>query len=235
MVFGLAAALGCDAHPVGGGLVDYRSTDGTFSLSYVTPPWEVSSETEALLQLEIPAELFGVSIEGSPPTHALRAGHVDEVGGLYDFDIEGLDGFLPEDLPEDWEDDIPDDWDGDIPDDVPEDWEGDLPDDLPDELPDYLRDVDLTEPRDVAFAEINFLVLENEAELDGDLSSFISADGTSGVVFQVVHAPGIFIRSFYFPSSTTTVRVVFASLFDLQTIDVDDMAATISTDGVKSE
>ena len=42
--------------------------------------------------------------------------------------------------------------------------------------------------------------------------------------------PGIFIRSFYFVTSKTTLRVVFVSLFELETFDINLMAETISTD-----
>ncbi len=208
----------------------YSSADGTFGLSYVTPPWVVQLETQEILELIIPTEVFGVALDGSPPTHGLRAGRVDQTPGVGD-----LSDAAPNEDPLD----IPDGFDfGSFPT-VGDDSSStgamlpDLPDGVPDldEIPDYLLDVDLANPRDVAFAELNFLIDQKDADLDSELTAFLTGSGQEGMVFQVVMDPGVFIRSFYFVSSQAAVRVVFVSLFDLETRDLDLMAETIHTDG----
>ncbi|RMG97319.1 MAG: hypothetical protein D6705_08970, partial [Deltaproteobacteria bacterium] len=58
------------------------------------------------------------------------------------------------------------------------------------------------------------------------------ADGAEIVSMQVVlDDPEAFVRGFYYPSTGGVVRVVFASMFQLDTPDVDAMVASIVVEG----
>ena len=215
----------------------YRAYDRSFAISYVSPPWHVDEEGSDNVRLSIPAEVFGVALEGSPPTHVMIAGLSDLAASLEDLlqigpeDIEDLLGTSA-----DWTSLTG--WTGwtgwtgvtgwtGFPEDTGE--TGDGPD-WP-EIPDYLLNVDLRNPRDVAYAEMSFLIEEREARVVSAMQTFVTIGGQRGVVYEVALDPGVFVRTFYFRTSRTASRVVFISLFELQTGDIDLMAATIETDG----
>lgn len=188
------------------------SSDDVISVRYAAPPWEVVTETEDTLELQIVSMLFGVELDGAPPTHAFRIQYVDAPDELDDLidaveSIDGLDvdpGTLPEDIPGEVED----------------------------TLPSYLQDIDLTAPREVALAELRHLVETQNAQLDEPL---VALEGASqdAVSYQVVLDPGVYVRGFYFSSPDRAVRAMFASAFDLTTEDIEIMARSIRTTGTR--
>ena len=206
--------------------VVYTAEDESFMMEFISPPWELIAESSTSVRLEIAAEIFGASIKDAPPTHVLIAGAVDGAAG-FDSIIEELGfGDIGADLP-----DIPD-----IPDfpDLP-----DLPD-LPGEeetgIPAYLLDVDLSNHRDVAFAELRYLTEELGGLVVNGLTPFITDSGEGGVVFQVGIEPGVFVRSFYFDrGQDAALRVGVASLFQLQTTDMDLMIKRVQSDRAMEE
>ncbi|MEE9384230.1 MAG: hypothetical protein V3V08_12565 [Nannocystaceae bacterium] len=213
----------------------YRSDDRTFGLEYISPPWRLDSDGASAVQLSVPAEIFGVTLEGSPPSHVMIAGLADlaeSLDQLLDLDNDALEEL--EDLigsttgwsgATAWTGWTSTSWPGG----TGSGDAGGLPD-LP-EIPEYLIDVNLTNSRDVAFAEMSFLIEEKDARVASGLQKFVNNAGQAGVVYEVVLDPGVFVRSFYFRTSKTALKVVFISLFELETIDLDLMAATIYTDG----
>jgi len=231
-VFCLGLAAACEG--TDGDRIDlvtrYAAADGAFSVDYVAPPWRVELEDPAALELRIDAEVFGYGIDGLPPTHVFR---IERVAGAEALDelFEGfgerfageIDRLTLEDLDADA---LDTDTDGSDTDES--DTEA-FPDDLG-EIPDYLFDLDLRSPRDVALAEMRMLVHEQSAHIDEPLQFFRAHDGREGVVFQAILREGVFLRSYYFRSSGNAVRAMFVSLFDLRTDDIDRMAKTIATD-----
>ena len=191
----------------------YASASNTYRIEYLAPPWSVKSDDGETLELEIPAEVFGLALESSPPSHVLRIGQVNTAGDIanlaesHDVDVDtgGLE--LPATT-------------GGLT-------SGELPDS--EGLPDYLLDVNLRSHRDVAFAELNHLLEDQGGVLHSELQPFATAGGQQGAVFVVVVDPGVYVRSFYFSTETEAVRAAFVSPFDLQTEDVDLMAETILT------
>lgn len=208
MAAGLAG--GCDTTRIEG-QVDWRSDDGTIAAEYMAPPWEVDREVEDELHLRIAAEVFGTALDGSPPTHVFGLGRVDP--------SVSLSAWLPTELvdPAAGAADaaLPDAATGGI--EIPSATGGELP---------GIGDIDLLEPRAVALAELNVLVEQQAAELTHELAD----DGTGVWSYEVVVAPGVFVRCFYLPSSGGTVRVLFGSLFDLDNDDIDRMRGTVRTD-----
>jgi hypothetical protein len=161
--------------------------------------------------------VFGVELDGSPPTHVLVLGTVDSPTSILDL--------LPEDAQPDLEDggfDLPDTT-GELPD------GGELPD-ATGELPDGWENVDLGDPTDVALFELDYLVTDQRADLVHEMRPFITDSGITAMEYEVVVPPGLFVRAFYLPSKDGTVRALFASLFDLVDGDIDTMAATLRTD-----
>ncbi len=197
------------------GHVDWRSPDGTLSAAYIAPPWEIDREVEGELHLRIAAQVFGAALDGSPPTHVFGLGRVDP--------SVGLSAWLPSELV----DPAVAATAGGLPDAPTEDLDPDSLFDTTGGLP-GVEGLDLSEPRVVALAELNFLVEEQAAELVGELAD----DGTGVWSYQVVVAPGVFIRCFYLPSRAGTVRALFGSLFELDNDDIDHMRDSIRTDAL---
>lgn len=228
-LFALGACSASSADP-GARMRLYESHDSSFGLEYVTPPWEVEYEDEHHIQLYIAAEAFGVPFEDSAPSHFLYAARVDNAS-LYELlkrVAPGADDALPEDLP-----DIPD-----IPFDLPEDFPEELPDTDGDGipmLPDYLDDVDLEDPREVAFADFSLLMDTQRAQVASEPQHFVNDRGQAGLVYEVILDPGVFVRTFYFRTNARALRVVFESTFDLETFDIDMMARRIYTDVEEEE
>jgi len=187
-------------------------TGPRFGVDYVAPPWELESETDDELRLRIRAEVFGVELDGSPPTHVLVLGVVDGPSGILDL------------LPVDAQPDVADTTGPALPDTT-----GELPD-ATGELPDGWQDIDLDDPTDVALVELDHLVTEERADLVHELRPFTTDSGITAMEYEVVVPPGLFVRAFYLPSKDGTVRALFASLFDLVDGDIDRMAATLRTD-----
>jgi hypothetical protein len=194
-------------------------TGPRFGVDYVSPPWELESESDEQLRLRIRAEVFGVELDGSPPTHVLVLGVVDGPASILDL------------LPEDARPELVDTTGFELPDTT-----GELPDttgELPDasgELPDGWEDVDLDEPTDVALLELDHLVTRERADLVHELRPFTTDSGITAMEYEVVVPPGLFVRAFYLPSQGGTVRALYASLFDLTDGDIDRMASTLRTD-----
>lgn len=215
-LFGL---LGCEGAPGGTtaahGEVKFESAAQTFSIQYLSPPWVETRIESQRLGLEIPASIFGVEFEGSPPTHLVEVSHADAPGGIDDVVVadDGLSGDTE----------------------LGTDTEGFaglgtdamLPDGVGESIPDYLLNLDLSSPHQVALAELNYLVDAQSAQVDSSTVAFEGADGVVGVVWQVQIPPGFYVRSFYLPAKPTVLRVTFGSLFDLQTDDIDRMVATV--------
>jgi hypothetical protein len=181
-----------------------------FGIDFIAPPWEIESEDATELRLRIEAEIFGASLDGSPPTHVLVLGTVSGPTGILDL--------LPADAqPQDGVDlEIPD-------------TTGELPD-TTGELPDGWQDIDLDDPTEVALVELDHLVTAERADLVHELRPFTTASGIEAMEYEVVVPPGLFVRGFYMPSQAGTVRALFASLFDLVDSDLDVMASTLRTD-----
>jgi len=217
----------------------FVAQDGSFAFRYVTPPWAASRVEASSIELEIAAEAFGVAFSDSPPTHLFIAGTVDITGGFDEMlESAGIDpasldtdGFDTDGFDTDGFDTDGFDTDGFDPGmwpDLPPGADG--PDGETFELPDYLVDVDLDNPRDVAFAELAYLLDEQQARIVSGVSLFRTERGLQGVVYEVVMEPGVFVRSFYFPTKGRALRVGFVSLFDLETADVDLMMESFRTD-----
>lgn len=192
----------------------------SFGVDYVAPPWEVESESPAELRLRIAAEVFGVELEGSPPTHVLVVGIVDGPASILDL--------LPVDAQPDGSTGLSEwlDTTGELPDTT-----GELPD-TTGELPENWQDIDLHDPTEVALVELDHLVTIEKADLAHEIRPFTTHQGVQAMEYEVVVAPGLFVRAFYLPSQSGTVRALFASLFDLVDGDVDAMASTLRTDAL---
>lgn len=184
------------------------AADASFGVEFLTPPWSVVLEDPDRLELEVPPEFFGVTLDGSSPSHAFQAGHVDLLEGLDEFTSNDEDG----------------DTDGDTDTDAFDPSELDV-----DGLPDTLVGVDLRDPYAVARAELDVLIEQQDAQLDHGVSAFVMPTGVSAVEFQVQMDPGFFVRAFYIDARPTLIRATFVSLFDLDTEDVSSMARTIDT------
>jgi hypothetical protein len=192
----LATVAACEGapgdDPASHGEVWWGAGDASFSVRYLSPPWQVVREEASELELEIPPEVFGVALEGSPATHVFRIGGAEQPAGLDE--LVGTGGEAPQDG-----------------------------------LPEHLRGLDLTSVGAVALAELDHLLDEEDAQLDRELEVFPTDSGQEGLVYQVIVAPGLFVRGFYFAASPTVVRAMFVSLFELRTADVDAMARSIET------
>ena len=191
----------------------------SFGVDYIAPPWELESESTTELRLRIGAEVFGVELEGSPPTHVLVVGIVDGPTSILDLlpvdarpgDTTGVGQWF--------------DTTGELPDTT-----GDLP--SSDELPDGWQDIDLDDPTEVALVELDHVVTAEKADLVHEIRPFTTGQGVQAMEYEVVVAPGLFVRAFYLPARAGTVRALFASLFDLVDGDVDAMASTLRTDAI---
>ncbi len=205
----LVPAVGCDATNYVEGVVQWRSADGVYGVEYVTPPWEVVEDDGVGLRLEIAPELFGAALQGSPPTHVLSLGPVDAEDVVADLLPEGVaveDAMAPD----------ADTDTGAVPDDGGS-WR--------------LPDIDLAEPRLVALAELDMLVTERRADLVTELAQ---GEGPGAPwSYEVVLAPGVFVRGDYFEDDGRTIRALFGSLFTLTDGDVSQMAATITVGGAR--
>lgn len=209
----VAVVAGCHAVPDSAqarGEQEWTARDGSFGVTFLSPPWSVVLEDPERLELEVPPEVFGVALEGTSPSHVFQAGHVDLLEGLGDL-TSTEDG------------DTDGDTDGETDTDLPE-VEVDLG-----ELPDVLVGVDLRDPYAVARAELELLLDEHDAQLDHGISEFVVPTGARAVEFQVQMSPGFFVRAFYVDARPTLVRATFVSLFDLDTEDVASMARSIDT------
>lgn len=202
----LLAVAGCDQATYVEGVVRWDSRDGTYGLEYITPPWEVERDDGDELRLRIAPELFGTSLEGSPPTHVFVIGPVDPEGAIADLLPEGIDAL-----------------DGETsggPGST-----GELDTDGGDASGDYL-DVDFGRPQAVALAELDALVRQHDADLVRELGR--GEDRGAPWTYEVVIAPGVFVRGYYFAHGDRTIRAIFTSLFTLADGDVDQMARTIT-------
>ncbi len=209
---------GCHAVPAGSagayGEQRWVAADASFGVEFLSPPWAVVVEDSERLELEVPPEFFGASLDGSSPSHAFQAGHVDLLEGLEEFTSKDEDG----------------DTDGDTDTDTDTDTDALDPTELDvGGLPETLVGMDLRDPYAVARAELEVLLDRQDAQLDHGVSAFVMPTGVSAVEFQVQMDPGFFVRAFYIDARPTLVRATFISLFDLDTEDVSSMARSINT------
>jgi hypothetical protein len=208
------ALAGCDSATYVEGVVRWDSPDRSYGVEYVVPPWEVVSDDDSGLQLKVAAELFGVSLQGSPPTHVFTIGPVDPSTSLLDLlpgsllDVGTTTSFELDTvgLPDAGADTGAD---GGI-----------------DSGVGALLDVDLGVPQAVALVELDLLVTEQQADLVQELGQRGGADAPW--TYEVVVPPGLFVRGYYYAAGDRTIRAMFASLFTLDDGDVDRMAQTIT-------
>lgn len=208
------ALAGCDSATYVEGVVRWDSPDRTYGVEYIVPPWEVVSDDDGGLQLKVAAELFGVSLQGSPPTHVFTIGPVDPSSSLLDLlpasllDVGTTTSFELDTVG--------------------------LPDAGADTGADAgtdggagaLLDVDLGVPQAVALVELDLLVTEQQADLVQELGQRGGPNGPWS--YEVVVPPGLFVRGYYDAAGDRTIRAMFASVFTLDDGDVDRMAQTIS-------
>lgn len=211
----LSACEGVDGDEAG--LLSRRtfvSSGGTFCVEWIAPPWEEVDVGARHLELRIRAEVFGASLDGSPPSHIFRMEHVEADRDIVDV-LAGTDVELEELL------DPGEGHEGEIDED-PE--AQDVDDDV------ALQGVNLRAPRQVALAELHRLLDTGRTELNRELQAHVTHDGGEAVAYELVAQPGFFVRAYYFPSSKETVRAVFVSLFELDGPDIEAMVQTIETD-----
>lgn len=212
-----AAVSACEPVDYVEGVVRWRSDDDVYAVQYVTPPWEVDVDDGTQLRLRIAAELLGVSVEGSPPTHVFTIGPVDPEQALIDLLPDGLAQVRDEldtDLDADFE--TTGDADGGSSGESTSE-----PSDL-----DRWMDIDLGSPQQVALLELDELMTREEAVLSRELAE---GEGQGAPwSYEVVIEPGLFIRGYYYDDGDRTIRAMFASLFTLTDGDVSTMAETIA-------
>jgi hypothetical protein len=229
MLAALAGASGCDAANYVEGVTVWRSQDDAYGVTYVTPPWTVTQDDGLTLKLEIPAEIFGLQVSGSPPTHAFALGPATRdhtIADLLPSTAQDVLGTTTLSLGTDgWG---TDGWgtDGLGTDGLGTDGLGDGGTTA--ELPGLL-DVDLRSPKDVALAELDLLVTTQAAELVQELRK-TDAAGTPWR-YDVVIPPGLYVRGLYYDGGGRTIRAAFGSLFAPSDGDLDEMAATIALGG----
>lgn len=97
-------------------------------------------------------------------------------------------------------------------------------------VPEYLVGVDLKNTRDVAVAELNFLVRENDARIVDGLQYFTTHQGLPGVTYQLAMSPGVYVRNLYVPTKDYTLRVGVMSLFELSNEDIHRLFMSVHTD-----
>ncbi|MBX7078854.1 MAG: hypothetical protein K1X88_06665 [Nannocystaceae bacterium] len=224
MAIVLAAATGCDAANYVEGVTTWRSQDDAYGVTYVTPPWNVTQDDGLTLRLEIPAEIFGLQVSGSPPTHAFALGPATRdhtIADLLPSTAQGLFGSTGLGLATDGLG-----TDGLGTDGLGTDGLG--TDATTADLPGLL-DVDLRSPKDVALAELDLLVTTQAAELVQELRK-TDAAGTPWR-YDVVIPPGLYVRGLYYDGGERTIRAAFGSLFAPSDGDLDEMAATIELRG----
>jgi len=214
LVVVLAAVGACEPFDYVEGVAHWRSNDGIYGVQYVTPPWEVDVDDGSQLRLQIAAELFGVSVEGSPPTHVFTLGPVDPEQALADLLPDGLAQLDTDAVLDTTGFDS-----GGSSDDGSTSEGGDS-----DEL-DRWMDIDLGSPQQVALVELDQLMTREDAVLSRELGE---AEGEGAPwSYEVVIEPGLFIRGYYYDDGDRTIRAMFASLFTLTDGDVSTMAETI--------
>lgn len=207
------ALAGCDSATYVEGVVRWDSTDRSYGVEYIVPPWEVVSDDDSGLQLKVAAELFGVSLQGSPPTHVFTLGPVDPSTSLVDLLPASL---LDVGTTTSYELDTVG---------VPDAGADTGADAGTDGGAGALLDVDLGVPQAVALVELDLLVTEQQADLVQELGQ---RDAAGPWTYEVVVPPGVFVRGYYYAEGDRTIRAMFASVFTLDDGDVDRMAQTIT-------
>lgn len=214
LVVVLAATSACEPIDYVEGIANWRSNDGIYGVQYVTPPWEVDVDDGAQLRLQIAAELFGESINGSPPTHVFTIGPVDPEQAIVDLLPDGLAQLDTDAVFETTG------YDSGGSSGEGSTGEGDDTDDL-----DRWVDIDLGSPRQVALVELDQLMTREDAVLSRELAA---GEGEGAPwSYEVVIEPGLFVRGYYYDDGDRTIRAMFASLFTLTDGDVSTMAETI--------
>lgn len=248
IVVASAGTAGCFGRD-GDGLVrtqEYKAADGTFQLTYAAPPWELANNGSNSARLEIGLEFFGIDIGGAlPPSHIVLATKIDVEESLED--LIGIDEIkkIAEDNGFDLDDVGLNDELDELPDELGSETMG-LPtdgeistgsDDMDDgtgdsgisEIVEYLEGIDINNPRDVAVAEMEFLIDNQDAELITGLREFRTDSGHMGVEYQLFIPPAVHARNFYMETSEAALRVSFLSIFDLETPDIEVMVSALST------
>ncbi len=215
VVFAAALLAGC-AEPPSPGMRAWTSDDGAVSLVYLAPPWTEVSAGPDRLTLRIDAEVFGVAFSDAPPTHlfSLAPAGVDTSvldlvetigrgGGTGSESAAGSSGAAPP-------------------------WVTGGTTGGADPAPD--ASAALGDPFQVALLDASTLLSAHGGKVDEAVTR--AGDDLPVATFQVVlAAPEAFVRGFYYPSARGVVRVVFVSIFDLRSPDVDAMVRTIDVEG----
>lgn len=212
---GLAGLLalplsGCGADgddPNAWGRARFTEPDGTFTLEYLAPPWEVL-HTGGVLRLRIRPEVFGYDVNVAASTHGLDVAPVDADDVISD--LEGVEVFVPKDERFDPLAGL----------DLPEGEDPPMP----------LAGVDLDDPFAVAHAELSHLAIERDGRIDFDLTETTNLFGQPGLTYMVVTQSDTFMRVVYMPSAKGVVRAALVSVFDTATADMDWMLDGFATD-----
>ena len=202
------AGCGADGDdPNAWGRARFTEAEGTFTVEYLAPPWELL-HAGGVLRLRIRPEVFGYDVNVAASTHGLDIAPVDADDVISD--LEGVEVFVPEDERFDPLAGL------------------DLPQDEQPAMP--LADVDLDDPFAVAHAELSHLAIEREGRIDFDLAETTNLFGQPGLTYQVVTQSDTFMRVVYMPSAKGVVRATLVSVFDIATADMDWMLEGFATD-----
>lgn len=237
---------------------DYKSADGAFRLVYSSPPWREVSVKDRSVGLQIDAELFGISLGDSvPPTHVLLATTVSldehlkdlidpkdlakslkqfgidesQIPDQKDWNLSGIDTSALSSWTHTLNTDISTETSTGTSNEGKKNKKAKLEQPKPKvEIPEYLVNVDLKNPRDVAVAELNYLVKHQKARLVDGMQYFETDQGLRAVSYQLVIDPGIFVRNLYVPTKGNALRVGLMSMFKLTSDDFDRLLAAVFTD-----
>lgn len=232
----------------------FVAADKSFGLDYSDPPWRITESAHRSFRMQVDSEIFGFELgESVPPMHMLSAAPVRLDQHIRDLvDPELLSEILKEAGVD--EDKIPTNFDtidtnalaslssldtSNLSSGLGGSLTGSTstapapsqePQARAPELPEYLDGVDLRNIRDVAVAELNFLVRENDAKIVDGLAYYKTKQGVSGVSYQLTMKPAVFVRVLYLPTKAYSLRVAVLSLFELSNADIERLFLSVSTD-----
>lgn len=237
----------------------FTAADQSFELDYSDPPWRITQSGGRTFRMQVDSEIFGFELGSSvPPMHMFSAAPVrldqhirdlidpellsdilkeagvdkDKIPTNFDtFDtnaLASLSTLNPSNLSTASTFDSSDTLAGSISsapqEESPQGAQARAP-----ELPEYLDGVDLQNIRDVAVAELNFLVRENEAKIVDGLAYYKTNQDVLGVSYQLTMKPAVFVRVLYLPTKTYSLRVAVLSVFELSNADIERLFLSIST------
>lgn|GEM_PF-1655339 len=205
--FGTAGCGADGDDPNAWGRARFTEREGTFTVEYLAPPWEIL-HADGGLRLRIRPEVFGYDVNVAASTHGLDIAPVGSEDVISD--LEGVEVFVPED----------ERFDPFAGVELPEDEDPPMP----------LADVDLDDPFAVAHAELSHLAIERSARIDFDLVETTNLFGQPSLTYQVVSRSDTFMRVVYMTSAKGVVRATLVSVFDIATADMDWMLEGFATD-----